>query len=111
MRILTVFTLFSVALILIPALSQAQGTGRYFPTKARMKQACAVSGGQWDEIPAYCDHMHPRTWPKLSAEQKEICQNRFDTPCYCGPGMRFTVRGVIGCVKSRFAEDQHPQRR
>lgn len=77
-----------------------------YPNAKQQEAACIKTGGRWEPLPAYCDNMHPRSWAKLTPEQQKNCQDRFNEPCECGTGKRFSVVKVLGCVPSNFPQDQ-----
>lgn len=87
----------------------AQPAEAYFPSKKRLQYACQMSGGEWQELPAFCNKMHPKSWHELTYEQQRICQDRYNEPCECGIGKRFSIKRVLGCVPSRFPEDHKPE--
>lgn len=88
--------IFILALLLIPLAAQAQNYR--VPSPAEMQNACGKTNGTWRELPAYCDHMHPRSWRKLMPEQQQQCKAIFNRPCDCGAGRRFSIVKVLGCV-------------
>jgi hypothetical protein len=99
--ILTFFCLISWA-----GISHAQEKQLYgVPDRAKLQRACTLSGGSWEILPRYCDNMHPRSWEKLSDQQKIICYDKFHEPCECGVGRRFALQPRLGCIESRFHKD------
>lgn len=85
-----------------------QGEARLnaFPTRDKIAQACRVTGGKWNELPEYCGGLHPEVFAKLKYSRRVVCEAIANEPCQCPKGHRFTMVKVMGCVKSRFKEDQ-----
>lgn len=96
-----VITIALVALALAATSAEAR-----IPARKQMQEGCIKTGGQWRELAAECDHMHPRSWQKLTREQQQNCMAAFHEPCECGKGKRFVYMEKIGCEESRFPSDQ-----
>jgi len=92
--------------LLLIGLLMAGSVSAKTPNQAQMKYACEITRGTWQELPKWCDAMHPRTFHRLNKEQKTYCQRVFNEPCECGPGMRFSIIKVLGCVRSNFTKDK-----
>ena len=92
-------------LTLLVMLFAANAHAQYrYPSPAEQQYACEKTQGAWRVLPAYCDNMHPRSWKKLSDDQKKQCMQSFHEPCECGTGRRFSVVKVLGCVESPLAK-------
>lgn len=94
------------AMMLIALVCATTGAEARIPARKQMQEGCVKTGGQWRELAAECDHMHPRSWQKLNREQQQNCMAAFHEPCECGKGKRFVYMEKIGCEESRFPSDQ-----
>jgi hypothetical protein len=90
--------------LLLPLAAQAQQYS--LPSPQEMQAACTKTNGTWRVLAAECDNMHPRSWKKLTPEQRLQCQESFNEPCHCGAGRRFSIVQVLGCIPSKFPQDQ-----
>jgi hypothetical protein len=76
------------------------------PTLPEQQALCSKTGGKWETLPVFCDEMQPRSWGKLDDNQRMICQDKFNEPCECGMGKRFSI--FKGCMVSNFPADNTP---
>lgn len=99
------YVILLAALLLWPCMAAAQKQMYLPPSRDQMQRACERTGGKWEPAPEWCDNLHARTWKKLDAQQRHLCQDRFHEPCECGIGRRFMIYNRLGCIKSNFPED------